>query len=102
MRSDATSWHISSAYRKPHTCWQHHAAVNGGVSYRKPARRRTRRIRWIRVAGLLVVIAAMAALGDQLLASSSSPAASAIEGRRSEHSGAPGEADGSPHTKEKP
>src|ERR671916_370895 len=75
------------------------------MTYREPARRTTRRIRIrrIRVAGLLVVIAAIAAaLGYQLLASSSSTAASPIDvlrsehrGLRSEHRGAPlGEADG--------
>ena len=44
------------------------------MPYREPARTTTRpiRIRWIRVAGLLVVLAALAAaLGDQLPASSS-------------------------------
>ena len=94
---------MSSAYRKPDTCWQHHAALNGGMTYSKRARTTTRRIRIrrIRVAGLLVVIAAIAAaLGSQLLASSSSTAASPIDvlrsehrGLRSEHRGAPGEAD---------
>jgi D-alanyl-D-alanine carboxypeptidase len=74
------------------------------VTHRQPARTTTRRIRIrrIRVAGLLVVIAAIAAaIGDQLLASSSSPAASPIDvprsehrGLRSEHGGAHGEADG--------
>ncbi len=95
---------MSSAYRKPDTCWQHPAALNGGVAYREPARTTTRRIRirWIRVAGLLVVIAATAvALGAQFLASSSSTAASPINvlrgehrGLRIEHRGALGEADG--------
>jgi D-alanyl-D-alanine carboxypeptidase len=102
---------MSSAYRKPHTCWQHHAALNGGMTYSKRARTTTRRIRIrrIRLAGLLVVIAAIAAaLGYQLLASSSSTAASPIDvlrseprglrsehrGLRSEHRGALGEADG--------
>ena len=88
---------MSSAYRKPDTCWQHHAALNGGMTYSKPARTTTRRIRIrrIRVAGLLVVIAAIAAsLGYQLLASSSSTAASPIDVLRSEHRGALGEADG--------
>jgi hypothetical protein len=28
---------ISSAYRKPDTCWQHHASLTGGVSYSEPA-----------------------------------------------------------------
>ena len=73
---------MSSAYRKPQTCWQHHAALNGGMTYREPARTTIRRIRirGIRVAGLLVVIAAIAAaLGYGLLASSSSTAASPID-----------------------
>src|ERR1700716_2762108 len=101
---------ISSAYRKPHTCWQHHAALNGGVTYSEPVRARTCRIRIrrIRPAGLLVVIVAIAAaLGYELLASSSSTApssstaASPIDvlrgehrGLRSEHRGALGEAGG--------
>ena len=80
---------MSSAYRKPHTCWQHHAALTGGVTYSKRARTTTRRIRIrrIRVAGLLVVIAAIAAaLGYQLPASSSSSstAASPIDVLRSD------------------
>ena len=93
---------MSSAYRKPHTGWQHHAALNGGVTHGQRARPTTRRIRirWIRVAGLLVVIAAIAAaLGSHLPASSSPTAASTVgvlrsEPRlRSEHRGALGEAD---------
>jgi zinc D-Ala-D-Ala carboxypeptidase len=74
------------------------------VSYSQPARRTTHRsrgrirIRRIRAAGLLVVIAATtAALGPQLLASSSPTAASPIDvlrgeprGLRSEHRGPPG------------
>jgi D-alanyl-D-alanine carboxypeptidase len=80
------------------------------MTYGKRARTTTRRIRIrrIRVAGLLVVIAAIAAaLGSQLLASSSSTAASPIDvliehrglrsehrGLRGEHRGALGEADG--------
>jgi zinc D-Ala-D-Ala carboxypeptidase len=74
------------------------------MPYREPARTTTRRIRIrrIRVAGLLVVVAAIAAaLGYQLLASSSSSAASPIDvlrsehrGLRSEHRGALGEAEG--------
>jgi hypothetical protein len=68
------------------------------VTHRQPARTTTRRIRIrrIRVAGLLVVIAAIAAaLGSQLLASSSSTATSPTDvpgsehrGLRSEHRGA--------------
>jgi hypothetical protein len=60
------------------------------VTYGEPARTPTRRIRIrrIRVAGLLVVIAAIAAaLGCQLLASSSSTATSPIDVPRSEHRG---------------
>jgi D-alanyl-D-alanine carboxypeptidase len=60
------------------------------VTYSEPARTTTRRIRIrkIRVAGLLVVIAAIAAaLGHQLLASSSSTAASPIDVLRTEHRG---------------
>ena len=74
------------------------------MTYREPARTTTRRIRIrrIRVAGLLVVIAAIAAaVGYRLLASSSSTAASPIDvlrsehrGLRGEHRGALGEADG--------
>jgi D-alanyl-D-alanine carboxypeptidase len=66
--------------------------LNGGVTYREPARTATRRIRIrrIRVAGLLVVIAAIAAvLGYQSLASS--PAASPTNVLRSEDRGALGE-----------
>jgi D-alanyl-D-alanine carboxypeptidase (penicillin-binding protein 5/6) len=65
------------------------------VTYREPARTAARRIRirWNRVAGLLVVIAAIAAgLGYRSLASSSSTAASPIDAPRSEHRGALGEA----------
>jgi serine-type D-Ala-D-Ala carboxypeptidase (penicillin-binding protein 5/6) len=64
------------------------------MTYREPARTTTRRIRirWIRVAGLLVVIAAIAALSSQLLASSSSTAESPIDVLRNEHRGALGEA----------
>jgi hypothetical protein len=82
------------------------------VTYRTSARARPRRsrIRWGRVAGLFVVVAAIAtALDDQLLASpspttSSPPRAGspihvlrgepAHRGRRSEHPAALGEADG--------
>jgi zinc D-Ala-D-Ala carboxypeptidase len=75
-----TSWHISPAYRKPHTCWQHHAALTEGMAYSEPARTTTRRIPRILVAGLLVVIAATAAAnGYWLMASSSSTAASPID-----------------------
>jgi hypothetical protein len=64
------------------------------VSYSEPARTTTRRIRIrrIRFAGLLVVIALIAlAVGHQVPASSSSTAASPIDVLRGEHRGAPGE-----------
>jgi D-alanyl-D-alanine carboxypeptidase len=65
------------------------------VSYSQPARRTTRWIRRIRVAGLLVVVAAIAgALGRQLPASSSSTPSSPIHVLPSGHRGALGEADG--------
>jgi serine-type D-Ala-D-Ala carboxypeptidase (penicillin-binding protein 5/6) len=86
---------MSSAYRKPDTCWQHHGAQTRGVAYSKPARTTTRqiRIRRIRVAGLLVVIAAIAAaVGYRLLASSASTAASPIDVLRTERRRALGEA----------
>jgi hypothetical protein len=69
------------------------------VTYGEPART-TRRIRRIRVAGLVVVVAAIAAaLGYQWPASSSSTASSSTASSptaapRSEHRGALGEADG--------
>jgi zinc D-Ala-D-Ala carboxypeptidase len=66
------------------------------VTYRPPARTTSRRIRTrrIRVAGLLGVIAAIAAaLGYQSLASSFSTAASPIDVLRGEHRGALGEAE---------
>ena len=60
------------------------------MTYSQRARTTTRRIRRIRLAGLLIVIAAIAAaLGSQLLASSSSTAASPVGVLRSEHRGAP-------------
>ncbi len=36
---------ISSAYRKPHTCRQHHAALTGGMTYSEPAPTAARRTR---------------------------------------------------------
>jgi D-alanyl-D-alanine carboxypeptidase len=99
-----TTWGISLAYGKPHTSWQRDAPLNGGMAYIEPARSTTRSIPGILVAGLLVVIAAIAAArGFQLPASSSSPVASPIsfsttappnDVRRSEQRGALGEADG--------
>jgi D-alanyl-D-alanine carboxypeptidase (penicillin-binding protein 5/6) len=68
--------------------------LNAGVTYREPARTPTRRIRIrkIRVAGLLVVIAAIAVLGYKVLAPSTSTAESRVDVPRSEHRGALGEA----------
>jgi hypothetical protein len=70
--------------------------LTGGVTYSEPARTTRRlRIRRIRVAGLLVVIAAIAAaLGYQSLASSSPTARSPIKVLGGEHRGALGEAGG--------
>jgi D-alanyl-D-alanine carboxypeptidase (penicillin-binding protein 5/6) len=64
--------------------------LNAGVTYSEPARTTTRRIRIrrIRVAGLLVVIAAIAVLGYNVLASSSSTAESPVDVPRSEPRGA--------------
>ena len=64
------------------------------MTYRERARPTTRRIRirWLRVAGLLVVIAAITAIGSKLLESASSGAASRTDAFRAERSGAAGEA----------
>jgi hypothetical protein len=66
------------------------------VTYGQPARTAHHpvRIRRIRVAGVLVVVAAIAVLGYQLPASWSSTAASPIAVLRGDHRGALGEADG--------
>jgi D-alanyl-D-alanine carboxypeptidase len=65
------------------------------MTYSEPARTTTRRIPRILVHGLLIVIAAItAARGYELLASSSPTAAPPVDTVRSEHRGAPGEADG--------
>jgi hypothetical protein len=78
---------VSPAYRKPHTDWQRRAALDGGVAYGGPARatRPRIRIRKARVAGLLVVIVAMAVtLDHQFAASPISTSTSPIDGIRSE------------------
>jgi D-alanyl-D-alanine carboxypeptidase (penicillin-binding protein 5/6) len=63
------------------------------MTYRKPARATRRiRVRRTRVAGLLVVIAAIAVLGYQSLASSSSTPAPPSDVPRSKHRGARGDA----------
>jgi len=64
-----------------------------------PARRTTRRIRirirWIRVAALLVVLAAIATVaGPRWPSSSSTPGASPVHAPRDEHQASLGEADG--------
>jgi serine-type D-Ala-D-Ala carboxypeptidase (penicillin-binding protein 5/6) len=64
----------------------------GGMPYRKRAR--NRRVRRARVAGLLVVIATIAALGYQLLASSSSSATSPADVIRTAHRGGLGNVSG--------
>jgi hypothetical protein len=87
---------ISPAYRKAHTCRQHRAAFNGGVTSSRPARRTTgrTRMRGSRLAGLLVVIAttATAAVGHLGPASSSSTAAPPVDLPRGERRGVRGEA----------
>jgi D-alanyl-D-alanine carboxypeptidase (penicillin-binding protein 5/6) len=67
--------------------------LNGGIAYREPART-TRRIRIRRtgVAGLIVLIAAIAALIYQMLGSSSSSVTSTTDVLRSQHRGARDEA----------
>jgi zinc D-Ala-D-Ala carboxypeptidase len=67
------------------------------MTYSQPARTTTRRTPRILVHGLLIVIAALAAArGYELLASSSSTAASPTGVPRSEHRGALGEPDSAP------
>ena len=56
-------------------------------AYRSESTTRRTRIRTVRVAGLLVVIAAIAALAHQLLASSSSTGAPSVDAVRNEHRG---------------
>jgi zinc D-Ala-D-Ala carboxypeptidase len=71
--------------------------LTGGVTSSRPARTTTRRIRIrrTRVAGLLIVIAAIgAAISYRLPAASSATAAPVIDVLRGEHRGALGKADG--------
>jgi zinc D-Ala-D-Ala carboxypeptidase len=84
-------------YRKPHTCRQQHAPFNGGVTSTQPARRTIyrARIRWTRVAVLLVAVAALAAaLGSRSTASSPPTGPPRSEVPSSEPRGPLGEADG--------
>jgi serine-type D-Ala-D-Ala carboxypeptidase (penicillin-binding protein 5/6) len=86
---------VSSAYRKPDTGRQHRGGQIGGVGRTRPTRTAGRRlrIRWTRVAGLLAVVAALAAaLGHRLPASSSSPAAPSDAVLRGGHGAVTGEA----------
>src|SRR4029453_10011059 len=105
MLVHARSRRLSSAYRKPHTCWQHRAALTGGMSYTNPPRTAPRRTRSPILAALVVVSAALiGVLGYQSLAVSSSSATSPIAAEPRAHRphdrlhgdrhGALGEADG--------
>jgi zinc D-Ala-D-Ala carboxypeptidase len=77
---------ISPAYRKPRTGWQHDAALTRSVSSSA---------RGIRVAGLFVLIVAIAAaFGYHVLTPSSSPAGSPTDIPLAERRGPLGEADG--------
>jgi zinc D-Ala-D-Ala carboxypeptidase len=72
---------MSSAYRKPHTCWQRRGALTGGMSYSEPARAAAGRTRSAILAALVVVSAALVGvLGHQSLAVPSSSATSPIDG----------------------
>src|SRR4030095_1100198 len=92
MPLDATSRGISSAYRKPHTCWQHHVALNGGMTCRKRARTTTRRTLRRTAFALVVVTAAIIATLVHQSASSSAPSFSEVP--RGHHGGATTEVDG--------
>ena len=83
---------MSSAYRKPHTCWQHQAAQTGGMTYSKPARTTTGRTSGIPGAGLLVIAAIAAVLGYRLPAPSPSTAAPPGDVVRGQERGVLGEA----------
>src|SRR5262249_57596069 len=56
---------ISPAYRKPHTCWQHHAALTGSVTRNAPARTTARRTLRPIAVGLGVTAAILRALAYQ-------------------------------------
>jgi serine-type D-Ala-D-Ala carboxypeptidase (penicillin-binding protein 5/6) len=83
---------MSPAYRKPDTGWQHHAALNGGMTFRKPTRTTIRRRRILAAALLVVIAAIVASVGHRLLASATSRAASPIDVLSTERRGASGEA----------
>src|SRR5260221_7112022 len=65
---------ISSAYRKPHTCWQHHAALTGGMTRAASKRTTTRRALGSIAVGLVVITAAI--FGNLVYQSASSSATS--------------------------
>jgi len=96
---------MSSAYRKPHTPWQHHARLTGRMTYGEPVRAAARRTRSTPFVALVVVGAALiGVIGYQSLAASSSSATSPspaeplasrpYDSLHGDHHGALGEADG--------
>src|SRR5918995_6058678 len=92
MLSNATSRRISSAYRKPHTCWQHHAALTGSMSHTAAARTTTRGTLRPTAVGLVAVTAAI--IGTLVYQSASSSAPSFSEVVRGDRGGATTEDDG--------
>ena len=87
---NATSRRISSAYRKPHTCWQHHAALTGSMSRTAAARTTTRRTLRPTAVGLVVVTAAIIGTLVHQSASSSAPSFSEVLARRTDGATADG------------
>src|SRR5215470_15405223 len=65
---------ISPAYGKPHTGWQHHAFLTGGMTRAASARTTTRRASGRIAIGLAVITAAIT--GTLVYQSASSPATS--------------------------
>jgi zinc D-Ala-D-Ala carboxypeptidase len=90
------SWDISSAYLKRDMCWQHPAAFTGGMAHSEPAQTMADRTPPILLACLVVVSAALVALGNQLLGSSSSTATTPVGVLHNGHRYAPRGADGAP------
>ena len=87
-----TTCHISPAYRKPHTCWQRHAAFTQGMNHTAPARAGARRASRLVLGGLAVVVAAF--VGTLGLPSVSSSTPSFGDVLRGDDQGPLGEADG--------
>jgi D-alanyl-D-alanine carboxypeptidase len=75
---DVTGRRISSAYREPHTCWQHHVALTGSMSQTASARTTTRRTLRPTAVGLVVVTAAIIGAIAYQSASSSAPSVSDV------------------------